>query len=271
MKIMEIVVCIKQVPEITNVKLDPVTHTLVRDGVQSIVNPFDEFAVEEALRIKEKFGGSVTVMTMGPPQAREALLKCLAMGADRAVHLCDRAFAGSDTWATSLILASAIKTMMTTTTMKFDIVFCGKQAIDGDTAQVGPEVAELLGIPQVTYVKKVIVENDGKVTVHRETEEGYEVLEARLPVLLTAIKGLNEPRIPSIMGIMSAKKKEIKTVTAADLPGLEKGKTGIEGSPTNVVRVFPPRARGAGVVLKDLDSSGAAKSILDFLGERKAL
>lgn len=260
---MEIIACIKQVPEITNVRLDPVTHTLIRDGVQSIVNPFDEFAVEEAVRIKEKVGGNVTIVTMGPPQAREALLKCLAMGADRAVHLCDRAFAGSDTWATSLILASAIKTM------KFDIVFCGKQAIDGDTAQVGPEVAELLGIPQMTYVKKVIVEN-GKVTVHRETEEGYEILEAKPPVLLTAIKGLNEPRIPSIMGIMSAKKKEIKTVTAADM-GLEKSKTGLEGSPTNVVKVFPPQARTSGVVLKNLDSNAAAKSILDFLGEKRVL
>ncbi len=261
---MEIIVCIKQVPEITNVKLDPVTHTLVREGVQSVVNPFDEFAVEEAVRIKEKVGGSVTVVTMGPPQAREALLKCLAMGADKAVHLCDRAFAGSDTWATSLILATAIKTM------KFDIVFCGKQAIDGDTAQVGPEVAELLGIPQMTYVKKVIVENVGKVTVHRETEEGYEVLEAKLPVLLTAIKGLNEPRIPSIMGIMSAKKKEIRQVTAADL-GLEKSRIGLEGSPTNVVRVFSPQGRSAGVVLKNLDSNAAAKTILDFLEEKKVL
>ncbi len=261
---MDIIVCIKQVPEITNVKLDPVTHTLIRDGVQSIVNPFDEFAVEEAVRIKEKVGGTVTVVTMGPPQATSALLKCLAMGADRAVHLCDRAFAGSDTWATSYILAAAIKTM------KFDIIFCGKQAIDGDTAQVGPEIAELLGIPQMTYVKKVTVENNGKVTVHRETEEGYEILEAKPPVLLTAIKGLNEPRIPSIMGIMSAKKKEIKTVTAADL-GLEKGRIGLEGSPTNVVKVFPPQARGAGVVLKNLDSNAAAKTILDFLGEKRVV
>lgn len=257
---MDIVVCVKQVPETTSVRLDPQTHTLVREGVQSVVNPFDEFAVEEAVRIKERLGGSVTAVTMGPPQAREALLKCLAMGADRAVHLCDRAFAGSDTWATSFILASAIRTT------KFDMVFCGKQAIDGDTAQVGPEIAELLGIPQITCVKKVVVEN-GTVTVHRETEEGYEVIESKLPVLLTAIKGLNEPRMPSIAGIMSAKKKEIRTVTAADL-GLEKDKIGLEGSPTRVIKVFPPQARAAGLVLKDLDSSAAAGKILGFLTER---
>lgn len=260
---MEIVVCIKQVPETTSVRLDPQTHTLIREGVQSVVNPFDEFAVEEAVRIKEKLGGSVTAVTMGPPQAKEALLKCLAMGADQAVHLCDRAFAGSDTWATSFILASAIKTM------KFDIVFCGKQAIDGDTAQVGPEVAELLGIPQITYVKKVVLVEKDRIVAHRETEEGYEVIESKLPVLLTAIKGLNEPRMPSIAGIMSAKKKEISTLTAADIGITDAKKTGLEGSPTRVMKVFSPQARTAGLVLKDLDSSAAAGKILGFLEERR--
>ena len=193
---MKIIVCVKQVPEITEVKIDPVTHTLVREGVPSILNPFDEFAVEEALRIREKHGGEVTAVTMGPPQAREALIKCLAMGADRAILLTDRAFAGADTWATAYTLSLAIKRL------EHDIILCGKQAIDGDTAQVGPELAENLGIPQITFVKKVEVdEKSRKVLVHRETEDGYEVIECRLPVLLTAIKGLNEPRLPSLMGL----------------------------------------------------------------------
>ena len=199
-------------PEITEVKIDPETHTLVREGVPSVLNPFDEFAVEEALRIREKHGGEVTVITMGPPQAREALVKCLAMGADKGVLLTDRAFAGADTWATAYTLALAIKKM------EYDIIFCGKQAIDGDTAQVGPELAENLGIPQITFVKKVeIDEKARKILVHRETEEGYAILECKLPVLLTAIKGLNEPRLPTLMGIMNANKKEIKNITAADL------------------------------------------------------
>jgi len=256
---MKIIVCIKQVPEITEVKIDPVTHTLVREGVPSILNPFDEFAVEEALRIREKHGGEVTVLTMGPPQAREALVKCLAMGADRGILLTDRAFAGADTWATAYTLSLAVKRL------EYDIVLCGKQAIDGDTAQVGPELAENLGVPQITFVKKVEVDEKArKVVVHRETEDGYEVIECRLPVLLTAIKGLNEPRLPSLMGIMSASKKEIKAVTAADL-AVNIEDIGLKGSFTEVVQVFAPEPRQKGIVVTETDSDLAAKRIVEFL------
>ena len=256
---MRIIVCVKQVPEITEVKIDPVTHTLVREGVPSILNPFDEFAVEEALRIREKHGGEVTVLTMGPPQAKEALVKCLAMGADRAILLTDRAFAGADTWATAYTLSLAIKRL------EYDMILCGKQAIDGDTAQVGPELAENLGIPQITFVKKVEVdEKTKKVVVHRETEDGYEVIECRLPALLTAIKGLNEPRLPSLMGIMSASKKEIKTVTAADL-AVRVEELGLKGSFTEVVEVFAPEPRKKGAVVTEPDPDLAARRILEFL------
>lgn len=256
---MRIIVCVKQVPEITEVKIDPVTHTLVREGVPSILNPFDEFAVEEALRIREKHGGEVTVLTMGPPQAKEALVKCLAMGADKAILLTDRAFAGADTWATAYTLSLAIKRL------EYDMILCGKQAIDGDTAQVGPELAENLGIPQITFVKKVEVdEKTKKVVVHRETEDGYEVIECRLPALLTAIKGLNEPRLPSLMGIMSASKKEIKTVTAADL-AVKVEELGLKGSFTEVVEVFAPEPRKKGAVVTEPDPDLAARRILEFL------
>lgn len=258
---MRIVVPIKQVPEITEVKIDPETKTLVRAGVPSILNPFDEFAVEEAIRIKERFGGEVIVITMGPPQAKEALRKCLAMGADRALHLCDRTFAGADTWATAYTLAQAVRTLE-----PYDLVICGKQAIDGDTAQVGPELAEFLGIPQITYAVKVeFSENQKRIRVRRETDDGYEVVECRLPALITAIKGLNEPRLPSLMAIMAASRKEIKTITAADLGG-DPEKYGLSGSPTQVVEVFTPETRRGGIKIDGTDDpSGAARQLVEWL------
>ena len=261
---MKTIVCVKQVPDITEVKIDPVTHTLVREGIPSILNPFDEFALEEALRIREKHGGEVIAVSMGPPQAREALVKCLAMGADRALLLTDRAFAGADTWATAYTLALAIKRL------EYDIILCGKQAIDGDTAQVGPMLAENLGIPQITFVKKVEVDSNArKILVHRETDDGYETIECRLPVLLTAIKGLNEPRLPSLMGIMGAQKKEIKTMTAGDL-GVTPEMVGLKGSYTEVVQVFAPEPRKKGVVVTETDPAKAAEKIVEFL-QSKAL
>lgn len=262
---MDIVVCIKQVPEITEVKIDPETRTLIRNGVPSIVNPFDEIAVEEAVRIKERVGATVAVVTMGPPQARDALLKCLAMGADKAVLITDRAFAGADTWATAYTLSQVIKKM------PYDVVFCGKQAIDGDTAQVGPELAELLGIPHITYVRKVEFHQDlKKVTVHRETDEGYDVVECKLPVLLTAIKGLNEPRLPSLMNILAANRKEIKTITVADIGG-DPEQYGLAGSLTQVVEVFTPEPRGKGIKVGGSNPEDAAKQLVQFLFEKNLL
>jgi electron transfer flavoprotein alpha/beta subunit len=264
---LRIVVPIKQVPEITEVKVDPQTKTLVRSGVPSILNPFDEFAVEEAVRLKEKHGGEVIVITMGPPQAVDALKKCLAMGADRAFHLCDTIFAGADTWVTAYTLAKAIKTLT-----PFDLVICGKQAIDGDTAQVGPEIAECLGIPQVTYVVKVEVgANLKSIKVRRETDDGYEVIDCRLPALLTAMKGLNEPRLPSLMAIMAASKKEIKMITAKDLGGDAK-QYGLAGSPTQVMEVFTPEARKGGVRIDGTeDPEKAAKQLVEWLLKKGAI
>lgn len=258
---MNIIVCIKQVPEISQVKLDPVTHNLVREGVPSIVNPFDEIALEEALRIKEKNGGTVTAITMGPPQAKDALLRCLAMGADKAIFLTDRAFAGADTWSTSYTLAKALAKL------EFDMIICGKQAIDGDTAQVGPEIAEQLGIPMIPYVKKVMVDPaQKKVTAHAETDVGYDVIESKLPVLLTAIKGLNEPRLPSVMGIMSAKKKEIRVWGPNELGG-SADSYGLKGSPTQVVKVATPEPRSKGVLITDEDPKIVAKKLVQRLLE----
>ena len=185
---MNIIVCIKQVPETTEVRINPETNTLMREGVKSIINPFDMYAIEEGVRLKEKFGGKVTVLTMGPPQAETALKEAISPGADDAVLLSDRAFAGSDTWATSYTLAAGVRKLK-----EYDLIICGKQASDGDTAQVGPGIATHLDIPQVTYVKKIEEVKDKVIKVERMTEEGYEIIESRLPLLITVVKEINTP------------------------------------------------------------------------------
>jgi electron transfer flavoprotein beta subunit len=233
---MNIVVCIKQVPDTAEVRINPETGTLMREGVPSIINPYDTHALEAALQMKEQKGAAVTVLTMGPPQAEAALREAISMGADDAVLLTDRAFAGSDTWATSYALTKAIEKL------EADIVICGKQAIDGDTAQVGPEVAEMMGIPHVAYVKKVDGLTDDSVTVERMMDEGYDVVESTLPVLLTVVKELNTPRLPSLKGKMRAKKAEVKKWSAADI-GAEEELLGLQGSPTQVKKIFAPEAR----------------------------
>ena len=240
---MRIAVCIKQVPDTTEVRMDPVKGTLVREGVAAIVNPFDTYAVEEAVRLKERHGGAVAVVTMGPPQAEAALRDCLAVGADEAWLVSDRAFAGSDTWATGLTLSAALRKI------GFDLLICGKQAIDGDTAQVGPGLAVHLNLPQATYVRKIREVRDGRMVVERLLEEGTEVMELPLPGLLTVVKEINEPRLPSLKGKMRAKKCEIRKLTAADL-GLPAAELGLDGSPTKVMRIFAPPPRGGGQVFK---------------------
>ncbi len=257
-----VIVPVKQVPEVAEVKINPETGTLIRDGVPSILNPFDEIAVEAAIQLKEQHGGEVIVITMGPPQAKDALYKALAMGADSAVHLTDPRFAGADTWATARTLAKQIGKMK-----PFDLVICGKQAIDGDTAQVGPEIAEFLGIPQICYVRHIELEDGKHVKVHRETDEGYEVVRARLPVLLTATKGLNEPRLPNIMGIMKAKKKPLEVVDA-DTLGLPEDEIGLKGSPTTVRKVFPPEKRKGGMKIEAEDPREAARKLVEFLAKK---
>jgi electron transfer flavoprotein beta subunit len=237
---MEILVCIKQVPGTTSVQINPETGTLIREGVEAIVNPFDEFAIEEGLRIKEKMGGRVTVITMGPPQAESVLRKGLGMGADDAVLVSDRAFAGSDTWATGYTLSKAISTLG-----KFDLIICGKQAIDGDTAQVGPGVAEMLDIPFVAWVRKVEEITNDKIRVQRLMEDGYDVVEMPLPALITVVKEINEPRLESLKGKMKAKKAEIRKLTNAEIKA-DENKLGLKGSPTNVLRSFVPERKSGG-------------------------
>ncbi len=241
---MNIVVCIKQVPDTMDVRIDPKTNTLVRDGVPSIINPFDEFALEEGLRLRERFGGKITAITMGPPQATEVLRTALAMGVDAVALLSDRAFAGADTLATSYALSQGVKKVG-----DVDLVITGKQAIDGDTAQVGPGIAARLGFTQLTYVSKVEGAENGTITVERLLDGGRERVEARLPAVLTVVKGINVPRQPSILKMKKARNAEIPVWTAADI-GADPAKTGQNGSPTWVDRIFSPDQKSGGEVYR---------------------
>lgn len=241
---MKILVCVKQVPNTNEVKINKETGTLIREGVPSILNPDDANALEEALKIKDKYEDvNVTVVTMGPPQADEMLRECLAMGADDAILLSDRAFGGADTWATSNTIASALNKIG-----DFDIIFAGRQAIDGDTAQVGPQIAERLNIPQVTYVQNFEI-HDNKVTVQRQLEDGYEIVKVKTPVLLTAVKELNEPRYMAVDKIFDAYKKDVTVWTLNDLP-LNIENVGLKASPTKVLKSFTPQPKGKGVVFQ---------------------
>jgi len=230
-----IIVCIKQVPGTTEIKIDPKTNTLVREGVKSIVNPFDAYALEEGVRLKERYGGKVIVITMGPPQAEEALRETISLGADEAILLSDRVFAGSDTWATSYVLSKAVAKIA-----QYDIVICGRQTLDGDTGQVGPELSEMLKIPFVSYVSKIEEIKDKRIMVQRMIEEGHEVIETTMPAVITVVKEINVPRLPSLRGSMKAKTAKIPVWTAADI-GAEVNKSGIPGSPTRVVKIFFPK------------------------------
>lgn len=261
---MKIIVCIKQVPDTTNVRINPETNTLVREGVQSIINPFDVYALEEALRLKEKHGGSTTVLTMGPPQAAEALREAISLGIDDAYLVSDRAFAGADTLATAYALACAIRKLGGA-----DIILMGRQAIDGDTGQVGPGVAENLGLPHVTDIKKIEEIKDGRIVVQRLLEEGYARIATRLPALFTVVKEINEPRLPSLKGKMAARKKEIPVLKAADIEA-DPERIGLTGSPTQVMKIFtPPKPSGGkkltgepaqtvGQLLAELEAVGVA-------------
>jgi electron transfer flavoprotein beta subunit len=253
---MNIVVCLKQVPDTTEVKIDPKTGTLIREGVPSIINPDDKNALEEALVLKEKNGAKVTIISMGPPQAEAALREAIAMGADEAILISDRAFAGADTLATSNALAGILRKL------DYDIIFAGRQAIDGDTAQVGPEIAEHLGIPQITYVEKVEVQGDF-LKVQRAWEDGYEVIKVKTPVLLTAIKELNEPRYMHMANIFETFKKEVKVWSAADID-VDKSLLGLAGSPTKVKKssTKEPKGQGESVNLPAKETAAYAVSKL---------
>ena len=256
---MNIVVCVKQVPDTTVVKIDPKTGTLIRDGVPSVINPEDRHALEAALKIKEENGGKVTVVSMGLPMAKAALREALCMGADEAVLLTDRALGGADTLATSKALAGAIKTL------NADIVLGGRQAIDGDTAQVGPEIAEHLGIPQVTYVQEVKVEGDTLI-VNRALEDGHQVVEVKTPCLLTAIEELNTPRYMNVARIFETNDDEIKVMGAADID-VPVEELGLKGSPTKVVKSMTKEVKGAGELVKE-EPKEAVAYVLGKLKEK---
>ena len=260
---MKIVVCIKQVPDTVEVKIDPKTGTLVRDGVPSIINHDDKTGIEAALTIREQVGGTVTVVSMGPPQADVALREALAMGCDDAILVSGREFGGSDTYATSGILAAALKQL------DYDLIITGRQAIDGDTAQVGPQIAEKLSLPQVSYVEEIVEAAEDHVVVKRQFEDGYHIVKVKTPCLLTAIAELAEPRYMSVGGVFDAYQKEIKIFDFNLLKDdLELDMIGLKGSPTNVYKSFTKELKGAGTVLKDLTAEQAVEAIVKKLEEK---
>ena len=261
----KIIVCAKQVPDTNVIKINPKTGTLIREGVPSILNNDDANALEEALKIKDKYPDThITVITMGPPQANDLLFECIAMGADEGILVSDRAVGGSDTWATSNTLEAAVRKVG-----DFDLLWAGRQAIDGDTAQVGPQLAEKLDLPQVTYVEDFEIDDDLKnITVKRQLEDGYEVIKLQTPCMLTAIKELNEPRYMSMSGIFGEKK--MTTWNAKDIE-VDLNTVGLEASPTNVFRSFTPAPKGKGVILEGDTEKEIADELLVNLKEKQVI
>ncbi|MEM1484122.1 electron transfer flavoprotein subunit beta/FixA family protein [Oscillospiraceae bacterium PP1C4] len=256
---MNIIVCIKQVPDTNEVKLDPLTGTLLREGVPSIINPDDKAGLEAALRIKDEFGAKVTVISMGPQQADLALREALAMGADEAILVTDRAFGGADTWATSSTLASAIENL------EYDLIITGRQAIDGDTAQVGPQIAEHLGLVNISYAQGIKLEGDS-VIVQRQYEDRYHVIKAKMPCLITALSELNEPRYMTPGGIFDAyREKQVTVWNRTDLK-VEDSNIGLKGSPTRVLKSFTKAVKGKGTVVT-LDVQESADFLVEKLQE----
>ena len=262
---MNIVVCIKQVPDTNEVRLDPVTNTLIRDGVPSIINPDDKSGLEVALRLKDENPDiHVTVLSMGPPQAQEALREALAMGADDGILVSDRAFGGADTWATSCTITAALEHL------DFDLIICGRQAIDGDTAQVGPQIAEHIGVPQVSYVEELELDDDKKgITVKRQFEDRYHTINIKFPCLITAIAELAEPRYMTIGKVFEAYQKEIRVWGLEDIKDkLDMANIVLKGCPTKVRKSFPKQGKGKGVLLTDLTADEAAQAIVAKLQEK---
>ena len=261
---MNIIVCIKQVPGTTKVKIDPKTNTLVREGIKNILNPFDTYALEEGIRIKERYRGKVTAITMGPPQAEEVLREAIALGVDQAILLTDSAFAGADTLATAYTLARAIDKLNPP-----DLIICGRQTIDGDTGQVGPELAEMLGIPFLAYVSKIENIESGYMRVQRMVEDGHEVIETTLPAVITVVKEINIPRLPSLRGLAKAKSAVLPVWTAQDL-GVDKNMVGLSGSATRVIKIFFPQRERRGELLQgDLETQ--VESLIDKLRDAKLI
>ncbi len=261
---MKIIVCIKQVPDTMEVQIDSKTGTLKREGVEAVVNPLDMYAIEEGIRLKEKYGGTVSAISMGPIQAERALREALALGCDEAFLLSDRAFAGADTLATAYALACGIRRIG-----QYDLILCGLKTTDGDTAQVGPGLAEELGIPHVSYVGRIVDLNEETMTVERPIEDSYETVETPLPCLITVTKEINVPRLPSFRRKMQARKMTVTIWEAKDLKG-EKSRFGLDGSPTRVIKVFPPPPRPGGEILTG-DAKNQAKALIQKLKERRII
>ncbi len=264
---MNILVCVKQVPDTTEIKIDPVKNTLIREGVPAIVNPFDGYALEAAARIKDKNPDTrIVVLSMGPEQAKAALKECLAIAADKAYLVSGREFGGSDTLATSYILSETIKKVEEMEGIKFDAIFCGKQAIDGDTAQVGPEIAEHLDYPQVTYGLEAEVDGD-TVKVKKEVEEGVEIIAVKTPCLVTFTKPAWDPRYPTIKRKMAANRADIPTIAPADIINIDLARCGLNGSPTKVKKTFVPQKKTGGVKIKEETNEESAKKLFGMLSD----
>ncbi len=258
---MKIIVPIKQVPETGNVKMDEKTGTMIREGVESIVNPLDLYAIECALHLREQRGGDITVISMGPPKAEKAICEALSMGCDSGVLLSDKAFAGSDTWATSYVLAEAVREVG-----EFDIIVAGVRATDGDTGQVGPEMASMLNLPIVTFVSKILEIGDGVIKVERLIEGGYETVRLPLPCLITVVNEINSPRLPTLRGKQSARSKTVPVKGKGDM-SLNEDDLGLKGSPTRVVKIMQPKVTRNGILV-DVRKTGvheAVRQLADFL------
>ncbi len=261
---MNIIVCLKQVPGTTKVDIDPQTNTLVRQGIENIINPFDTYALEEGVRLKEQHGGKVTAISMGPPQAEAMLREAISTGADEAILLSDRAFAGADTLATSYTLARAINKIQ-----QYDLIICGRQTIDGDTGQVGPELAEVLEIPFVAYVRKIEEITSNNIRLQRMVEDGYEVIETALPAVITVAKEINVPRLPSLRGMSRSKSAAIPVWTTREIDA-DEDRVGLSGSATRVIKIFFPQRARQGEILQGSPES-QAESLINKLRDSKLI
>ena len=261
---MNIIVCIKQVPDTEEVKTDPKTGNLIRDGIQATINPFDMYAIEEAVRLKECRNAKVIALSMGPPTSEHSLRYSMALGADEAVLLSDRAFAGADTLATSYSISRAIKKLG-----EYSVIFTGTKTTDGDTGQVGAGIAEFLGIPVVYYVTRIRKCTPDRLVVERLLEDRIQVLRVKTPCVLSVVKGLNIPRLPTMADKIEADKKEVRILSAKDV-GAEKSRIGLEGSPTKVLRIFAPEKRKRGKIIRE-DAQLAAKKLADYLIKEKMI
>ncbi len=263
---LNILVCVKQVPDVNLVKIDPETGSLIRKGVPAILNPHDANALEAAVQTKEKYGGTVTCISMGPDQAEEALRECLAAGADRAVLLSDRAFANADTLATSYVIVSAAKNLG-----EFDLIFCGKESLDGATGQMASQLAERFGASQLSCVDEVlsVCEADGRISAVRAMEDGFETAEASLPCLLTVEKTRYRPRIPNLKRWKASRKAEVLFLNSEKIPNLDRAQIGDPGSPTKVPRTYPPEVGESGMILNEGSTDKNVDRLLCLLGDLK--